>query len=391
MLSEAIVTDVQVRGSLAGLRGLGRAGVRTLAVAPGPTAAGLWSRYASERALAPSPDLDPAAFALRIAELARRSPRIVVYPGGESAIDALLDPAVTLPESALIPYPGSAPLQLLRDKALLSELARAAGLRTPATLVETTGAELARSPVGPPYLLKPAKPGRALLSSVLVQKPADLDALLARLPPAEKLLLQERIGGRLIGLALVISREASVVARFQQVAHRTWPLGAGVSSFASSVAPDEQLTAAAARMLIEAGFWGLAHLQFIDSDGARWLIDVNPRFYGSLPLASGAGVNLPAAWHAVALGRRLPTPGPYQVGLRYRWLEGEVLVALRGRQPVALLPARRPRVGAAWAPDDPVPGALLIGQRLRERRARLSGNRKSKHPAPSSPDLATSS
>ncbi|MHB8694186.1 MAG: hypothetical protein ACYDHH_23340 [Solirubrobacteraceae bacterium] len=54
-------------------------------------------------------------------------------------------------------------------------------------------------------------------------RPADLDGLLAHLPPAEKLLLQERVGGRLIGLALVISRDASAVARFQQVAHRTWP------------------------------------------------------------------------------------------------------------------------------------------------------------------------
>ena len=51
------------------------------------------------------------------------------------------------------------------------------------------------------------------------------------------------------------------------------------------------------------GFGGLAQLQFVQAPGgAPALIDVNPRFYGSLPLALACGVNLPDAWHALVSG-----------------------------------------------------------------------------------------
>ena len=41
---KALVTDVQLRSALAGLRGLGRAGVDVLAAAPTRAAPGLWTR-----------------------------------------------------------------------------------------------------------------------------------------------------------------------------------------------------------------------------------------------------------------------------------------------------------------------------------------------------------
>ncbi|MHB8695697.1 MAG: ATP-grasp domain-containing protein [Solirubrobacteraceae bacterium] len=361
------MTDVHARGPLAGMRGLGRAGVGVLAVASDRHAAGLRSRYAVARAVAPPPRTAAGPFAARIAALAAGSSKIVIYPGEEESIDALFDPATALPPGASLPYPGRAPLFLVRDKVRLPELARAAGLAVPATLVQATAGELARAAVAPPYVLKPARSGGALPSAVLVESVADRDAILERLPADEPLFLQERVRGPLVAVALVISRDATVVARFQQVARRTWPQGAGVSTLAISVAPDDRLAASAARVLTEAGYWGMAHLQFVGTRDRPALIDVNPRFYGSLPLALACGVNLPAVWHAVAVGDPVREPRPYRLGLRYRWLEGEMLVALRGHQLAALLPARPPRVGAAWALDDPLPGALLAAAAIKDR------------------------
>jgi hypothetical protein len=48
--------------------------------------------------------------------------------------------------------------------------------------------------------------------------------------------------------------------------------------------------------------------------------------------------------------------------VRYRWLEGDVVAALRG-SPGRVLPLRpRPRAGAVWLRDDPVPSALLAAE-----------------------------
>ena len=50
---DALVTDVHFRSAVAGVRGLGRAGLEVIALGPGRAAAGRWYRYASRRGVAP--------------------------------------------------------------------------------------------------------------------------------------------------------------------------------------------------------------------------------------------------------------------------------------------------------------------------------------------------
>jgi predicted ATP-grasp superfamily ATP-dependent carboligase len=355
---DALVADAHLRWSVAGIRGLGRAGLRVVALGPAGSSPGLWSRYAEAREVGPDSAADPAGFAAAVGEVAARYGPLVVYPGNEEAIDALLDgPAV--PPEVTLPYPGAGPTQRLRDKSALPELAAEAGLRTPATLARATVAELRRQAPPAPCVVKPVRPTPALEHARVIESEAGLRSLLAQLPESELLLVQERATAPLVGLALVVDREGAVAARFQQVARRTWPPEAGGSSLAVSVEPDEELVSRASRMLRAVGYWGLAHVQFLTTDGGQAVIDVNPRFYGSLPLALAAGVNLPAAWHAVALGQPRVRPRPYRTGVAYRWLEAELGAAFRGSRRELFERPPAPRSGAMWAPDDPLPSALL--------------------------------
>jgi predicted ATP-grasp superfamily ATP-dependent carboligase len=369
MAIDAIVTDAHARGAVAGIRALAWGGRSVLALGPGRLAAGLWSRFAAARAVGPD-SCEPDAFARCAAGLAGAHGDAIVYPGQEEAIDALLAHP-ELVSSHRLPYPGAVPVLLVRDKTLLPALAREAGLIVPETLVEATAAELLESAPKPPYVVKPAMSGGPLASATLVGTREELEALIGELEPDTRLFLQERVGGQLVGLGLVVGREGQVVARFQQEAERTWPLEAGVSARAKSIAPDEGLVAACCRMLAAAGYWGLAHLQFLRTSKGLVLIDVNPRFYGSLPLALAAGVNLPAAWHGVATGCDGFRPGPYRTGVSYRWLEGDLLALARGRRVEALRPQPRPRAGAVWRADDPVPAVMLaagaVGERVADR------------------------
>jgi len=358
---DALVTDSHVRSVIAGIRGLGRAGLEVVALGPRRSAAGRWSRYATARAVGPEVLSHPRELATRVGELAREHGPLVVYPGREEAIDALVDHP--LPSEAILPYSGPEALALLRDKPKLADLARAAGLEVPSTLLEATARELANASSPPvPCAIKPAYSGNrnTLGGTRLFDSAEELRAVMGALPnPEEPMLVQERTGGPLTSLAVVLDRSGGLVARFQQSSTETWPAAAGASAWAVSVEPDDELASAVARMLAAAGYWGMAQVQFLRGARGPVVIDVNPRFFGSLPLALTAGVNLPAAWHQVVHDRPVAAQQPYRVGVTYRWVQADVSAALGGMPKRLLRRAPRPRAGAFWASDDPVAGALM--------------------------------
>jgi predicted ATP-grasp superfamily ATP-dependent carboligase len=124
-----------------------------------------------------------------------------------------------------------------------------------------------------------------------------------------------------------------------------------------SVPLDPSLVEAARRLLSAAGHWGLAQLDLVMEDDGPRVLDVNLRFYACMPLALHCGVNVPAAWHAALAGAPFDPPAPYAAGRRYRWLEADLVAALRGH-PRRLF-ERPGATGAMWSADDPLPGVAL--------------------------------
>ena len=376
MVSGAVVVDAHIRSAVAGLRGLGRAGIRPIALGPSWNAAGRWSRYAGGRALAPDPKADAAGFARALAALAQARGPLVAFPGREESIDGILA-AAEIDANVVAPFPRDA-VERIRRKSELDGLAAASGLRVPATVEEGTAGELLGSGVELPCAIKPVVSTGALPTTKVVETPEQVRALLSPLPPDERLIVQPLIRSALTSLGLVVSRDGRLVARFQHMATRTWPRAAGSTASAVSVRPDEELAARAAGMLAAAGYWGIVEMEFLDDGDGPTLIDVNPRYYGCMALPLRCGVNLPAAWHAVVTGGALPEPQPYPAGVRYRWLEADFVGALRGAPGLLARRPSRPGTGAMWASDDPLAGPLLaataLAGRLR-RRATLGGAR----------------
>jgi predicted ATP-grasp superfamily ATP-dependent carboligase len=138
-------------------------------------------------------------------------------------------------------------------------------------------------------------------------------------------ILQEHVEGHLMAFIAVTDRDARIVARVQQIADRTWPVGVGVSARAHTVAIDSDLDKQVQVLLASLGWFGLAQLQFIlAKDGIPRLLDFNGRFYGSLALAVSAGPNLPAIWARLATGLPVGHVPTAQPGKRYQWLAGDL-------------------------------------------------------------------
>ena len=271
----------------------------------------------------------------------------------------------------VLPFPDGDVLDRVRDKGRLVTTARESDIATAETLFHGPAHELRSMRFADPVVVKPARPVSPLKTAHLIEGRGKLEPLLEPVPDDEPLLVQEWLSGPLTSVELVLDRQGSVVARFQHVTQRTWPSAAGSIALATSVEPDEALVRQTAAMLSRIGYWGLAQVDFVETPAGYVLLDVNPRFYRCLPLAIACGTNLPALWHAVAVGRPVGPPQRYRTGVTYRWLEADLVAAARGAPGRLLDRAPRPHTGAAWAAGDPVPGFLLGAWAVTDRALRV--------------------
>jgi hypothetical protein len=129
--------------------------------------------------------------------------------------------------------------------------------------------------------------------------------------------VQPFAAGAMRAVCGVIS-DGRLLAAVHQKYVRIWPPDCGTASAAVTTTPDRELELRLVRLL--AGHEGVFQVQLIGDQ----VIDVNPRVYGSLPLAVGAGANLPAIACRAASGRQDMELVRGRPGVRYRWLEGDL-------------------------------------------------------------------
>lgn len=324
------------RGALAAARSLARAGneVAVAGQARGPAS---WSRATTRFHHITAATEDADRFTQEVAGVVRDNGYEVVLAAGDS--EALVLSARRDDIPALVPYPPHGVLVGLGDKLDLCERARAVGLRTPDTAPAT---HEAISAIGGPTVVKSRlhgdlQRGAQRVDTEIADTPEEAGIYVARISAAGlEPLLQEVIGGHLMAVALVLGRDGSVLGLVQQRAQLTWPARAGISARAVVEDVDRALADRIVNLLRESGFYGLAEVQLIDpGDDAPYLIDVNPRIYGSLGLAIAAGVDLPNLALADALERPAEAAGSASTGVRYQWLEGELRRAFEDGRPLA--------------------------------------------------------
>ncbi len=358
--------------SLAGVRGLRARGYEPwLGVAAHGTYAGR-SRAVAGEVLLPEPGAGVEAFAGAVAAAAERVGAAVVLPGTEGSLVSLAGREFAFPI-------GTCPPEIVEratDKGLLGGLASAAGLETPPTAV-LDGTQAPELPF--PLVVKPVTSttrgsgGPADLPRALDRRIDSADQLAAL--PAGRWLAQSHVDGTLIAIGGV-AWEGELVCAVHQRSLRIYPPGLGNSSYAVTVAPDRELEQRVGKLVEAIGWSGVFQAQFIDAGSARYLIDFNPRLYGSLALAIAAGLNLPAIWADLLLGRS-PTIGSYRVGVHFRAEHRDARTlahSLAHGHPLAALAGVLPRPGtthALFSWRDPAP---LLGLAANAARRLLPGD-----------------
>jgi len=140
-------------------------------------------------------------------------------------------------------------------------------------------------------------------------------------------LLQEYCTGGGVGIEILL-HQRKPIAMLQHRRIKELPVMGGVSTCAVTESLDPKL-AKSALILLEALEWdGVAMVEFRRNDATRTavLMEVNGRYWGTLPLAIHAGMDFPFYEWQLAHGS---TPNlfqtHYRIGVRRRWTAGELL------------------------------------------------------------------
>ena len=328
---DVLLTDGNERTALAAARSLVRAGWDVGVAARGGgralSLAGV-SRGVRRLRLRTDPFVDPAGYAVEIADLVRRLGVRVVLPVTDASVEAILDGRQRLPPSAVLPFPDLATYRRASNKADMLAAARDAGLAIPETILVAHAGEQLPDRDFFPAVLKPHRSvaGGRRFGAQFVDTAEQCGTALRELAGAAfPVLLQRRIRGRGEGL-FVLRWNGRVVAEFAHRRLREKPPEGGVSVYRESIALDSDL-AAAGRRLLEALDWqGVAMIECKrDEASARHVfMEINGRLWGSLQLAIDAGVDFPRLLVSCALGGSVPPVTHYRVGVRSRWFWGDV-------------------------------------------------------------------
>lgn len=313
---KALVLDAHASAAVAAVQSLGRRGVEVHAVADAECLAHR-SRHLAKWLTLPRL-LDPQGVIAWVREVDSKENYDLIIPTTEAGLHAMqrCDDDDPLRRRAVLPSGLSVATAL--DKTRTWRLARELGIPVPAaTIIDRDSAT--PDPVGYPVVLKTPTSlvecdGELVYSPVCIARSsAARDAFLERWLPYTPVQQMDYVAGHGWAVECLYSH-GELKWMFAHERLHELPLAGGASSYRRSVEVPGQLREYTRRLLDRLDWHGVAMVEFRgDADGHFVLLEVNPRLWGSLPLAIRSGVDFPWGLYLLATGRDPGRQPVYQV------------------------------------------------------------------------------
>ena len=338
-----LVLDGETRAGLAVVRSLGKLGVEIGVVAERRSALAVMSHHSYVYFPNVNSVSEPATYLGRLAKIIAAWQPDMVIPITDSTVEAVCDlPESILSRNLIATMPRLA-LRKASTKGELMKLARGLGIPAPKTLElsinwHEDGATLAAIREFPyPAVIKPDHSPRAKeevkknLGVFYVSCADEAAAKISKLPMSDSFgwLMQQQIIGPGVGVFSIASR-GKPLATFCHRRLLEKPPSGGVSVLSESIPLAEAPVKDANRLLEELSWDGVAMIEFKKhTDGLYYLVEINPRFWGSLQLAVDSGVNFPTLLFRLHTAKQSQLTSAivqpnYKVGQRLRWTLGSV-------------------------------------------------------------------
>lgn len=394
-MKKALVLSSVSRTVLAVVRSLGRGGVEVHTAWTRPGCISSRSRYVgAPHDLPPYSDTD-LSWKTALIDLMRREHFDLVVPCTDIDTLALHKHRADLEHFGRVYAPNDEAVAVLFDKHRTNELARSVGVRLPREIVITnmSKAHVAWQQLGAPLVLKPRRTFDHPTQGLAVRKAHSEGELLRILPnflAHGPVAAQQNFIGHGVGVELLLDRGEPLLS-FQHVRVHE-PLDGGQSAYRKSVPVSPDLLNASLRILQPLRYTGVAMVEFkLNPSTNDWIfIEVNSRFWGSIPLSIAAGADFPfALFEFLTVGRR-DFPQHYRTGLFCRNLpldlEWQIANLRADRRDPTLATKRLPAVLSEtianlltlrerWDSltlDDPAPGIAEITGLARRAIAKLT-------------------
>lgn len=345
-MGRALITSAGTRVAYCICRNLRAHSIEPVMADSDPLAMSFWSRHAAGRRLYASPFRDEEGFIKDLLRIIARERIDVLIPVLEETYFVARHRARLAPHVRLF-LADYADLIALHDKATVLATARRLGVATPQTQELTEVLATEGAGVRFPAVLKPKQGGGGW--SVrdaddferLRRLASELDA------PVERYLVQEKITGPIAGVAMLY-RDGALIAADSYWTLQTYPHPHGQPTIRLS--RNFPQAVAGLRAILDDRRWsGPCQADFLHDEARNesFLIDVNPRFWGSVGQSIARGIDFPYYYYQCAMGEtefRVPADPP---PVATRWLGGDMIRKLRARSGIA-----------STRPDSPVPGAF---------------------------------
>lgn len=333
-MGSVLVLDAQSKSALVAARKLAASGLHVTAGSETRWNAARLSRSVDRYVTYPDPGTAPGRFVDAIERELSRAEYDMLLPMHETTVDVVVRHKSQFERHTTVPFLPHERLLVGLDKRRTVEAARDAAIPQPTTLLaDETSLGSVEAALDYPIVVKhPRGEGRA---GVYVCESRDELERAAR--PVDSangtLIFQDFVpNGGEFGVYTLYDCDGTLVGLTVQRRIRTCPPEGGASTYRETV-ENARLVKLADRFLTSLDWRGLAMVEFrVDArTGEPKLIEMNPRFWGSLSLSTFAGVDFPSMLYQLALGE---TPEPaldYEVGVRSRCLFTDTLHLL-GRE-----------------------------------------------------------
>jgi predicted ATP-grasp superfamily ATP-dependent carboligase len=331
IMEHVLVTDGHWRKTLAVVRSLGRKGVHVTVGERTALNTSFFSKYCNRRIVYPSVRRHPDLFIEFLLDEIKKNHYDCLFPMEEETLFLVVRHHSEISKFTYLLAPDLEKIEFVRDKGNLLKFAESHGIPIPKTIYSlenpepdmVQGGSPASNVVQGPAVIKP-RVSSGSFGIVYVKRREDLIPFYERVHARYPLpLIQEWIpdGEGTFGLCALFDEASNVKAAFVHKKLRMYPVQGGPSTLREG-AEHPQIMEVGLSLLRSLNWRGVAMVEFkVDPrDGIPKLMEVNPRFWGSLQLAITSGVDFPYLILKLARKESFEPVLDYPVGKRCRWL-----------------------------------------------------------------------
>ncbi len=364
-MAHVLVTDAQMRSTLAVIRSLGKHKISITAGEETRFATGFFSKYCTNHVVYPSPTEHKEDFINFIIDLVQHKKYDMLIPVANPCLLPIIENEKEISQYCKIALPPKEIFLKAYNKENTLKLAMDNHVACPKTffIYSIDDLFLNKNNFQYPLVIKP-KVSAGSRGFVICHSFIELLENYKHITKKfGEILIQEYIpNGGEFGVYTLFNKDSEPISVSVQKRIRTYPVKGGPSTLRETIKNDlsDEAIKTAFRLLRLLNWVGVAMVEFRTDarDGIPKLMEINPRFWGSLELSILSGVDFPYLLYQSMNNEVIETNLHYKAGVKCRWiLPGDILWYLSSQDKIKNLPEflRFDLPDDIISKDDPLP------------------------------------